>query len=437
MTLFAYPEDHGDFAQAQRRCVGIGKCRQSSGGVMCPSYQATRDELHSTRGRAHLLWEMLEGDVVTDGWRSTEVRDALDLCLSCKGCLSDCPVNVDMATYKAEFTHHHYAGRPWARPLSHWSMGWLPLWSRVAARAPKTANRLARGRLVKRLGGIAPEREIPPFAEQTFAAWFAGRPAPKGDGDTVLLWPDSFTNHLAPQVGRAAVAVLEAAGYRVVLPDGPVCCGLTWISTGQLGTARTQLRRSLTRLAPHLDAGTPIVGLEPSCTAVLRRDAADLLPDDPRAARLAEQTQTFAEFVVASGWRPPTLDIRALVQTHCHQHAVLGFDADRALLAAAGVDRRAAGLRMLWAGRQFRLRAGPLRGVPAGGGAGAAAGGARGRSRHRRGGRRVQLPHPDRARHPAAGRAPGRVVGPRPLSLAAPHAGSASPGHRPPVFCQP
>ncbi|MCF6385488.1 FAD-binding oxidoreductase [Mycobacterium sp. MBM] len=337
LTLFAYPDDHGDFAQAQRRCVGIGKCRQASGGVMCPSYQATREEQHSTRGRAHLLWEMLQGDVVTDGWRSTEVRDALDLCLSCKGCLSDCPVNVDMATYKAEFTHHHYAGRPWARPLSHWSMGWLPLWSRAAAKAPMLANRLARGPLVKRLGGIADEREIPRFAEQTFTSWFAGRPVHDGPKGQVLLWPDSFTNHLAPQVGQAAVAVLEAAGYQVVLPARPVCCGLTWISTGQLTAAKRRLTSSLTTLAPHLDAGTPIVGLEPSCTAVLRRDAHELLPEHPRAAQAADSTHTFAEFVLASGWQPPQLDAQALVQTHCHQHAVLGFDADRALMAKAGI----------------------------------------------------------------------------------------------------
>ncbi|WP_374157629.1 FAD-binding and (Fe-S)-binding domain-containing protein [Mycobacterium sp. G7A2] len=337
LTLFAYPDDNGNFAQAQRRCVGIGKCRQASGGVMCPSYQATREEQHSTRGRAHLLWEMLQGDVVTDGWRSTEVRDALDLCLSCKGCLSDCPVNVDMATYKAEFTHHHYQGRPWARPLSHWSMGWLPLWSRVAAKAPKIANRLARGPLVKRLGGIAEEREIPQFAEQTFTSWFADRPVTAGPKGQVLLWPDSFTNHLAPQVGQAAVAVLEAAGYQVVLPERPVCCGLTWISTGQLNAAKRRLTASLTALAPHLAAGTPIVGLEPSCTAVLRRDAHELLPDDPRAAQAAETTHTFAEFVLASGWQPPQLGAQALVQTHCHQHAVLGFDADRTLMTKAGI----------------------------------------------------------------------------------------------------
>ncbi|TDO43297.1 FAD/FMN-containing dehydrogenase [Kribbella sp. VKM Ac-2527] len=339
LTVFAYADDNHDFAQAQRRCAGIGKCRQSSGGVMCPSYQVTREELHSTRGRAHLLWEMLEGELVTDGWRSTEVRDALDLCLSCKGCLSDCPVNVDMATYKSEFTHHHYARRPWARPMSHWSMGWLPLWSRIASRAPRLVNRLARLSLVKRLGGIAPEREIPAFAEQTFTSWFVarGKQAEGGRGK-VVLWPDTLTDHLAPEIGRAAVEVLEAAGYEVVLPDKPVCCGLTWISTGQLGMAKRVLRRSLANLAPHLAAGTPIVGLEPSCTAALRHDALDLLPGDNLAAAAAGSTYTFAEFVQRSGWQPPNVGGEALVQTHCHQHAVLGFDADRSVMAAAGIE---------------------------------------------------------------------------------------------------
>jgi FAD/FMN-containing dehydrogenase/Fe-S oxidoreductase len=347
LTVFSYENDNHDFAQAQRRCVGIGKCRQSSGGVMCPSYQVTREELHSTRGRAHLLWEMLQGEVVTEGWRSTEVRDALDLCLSCKGCLSDCPVNVDMATYKAEFTHHHYARRPWARPLSHWSMGWLPLWSRLASRAPRQANRFARLKLVKQLGGIAPEREVPVFATQTFTDWFVARgkrgqrergvdPAGAG-GRKVVLWPDTFTNHLSPEVGRAAVEVLEAAGFEVVLPDKPVCCGLTWISTGQLGIAQRVIERSLAILAPHLAAGTPIVGLEPSCTAALRQDAPDLLAHNPLAAAAAASTYTFAEFLTKEGWEPPQVGGDALVQTHCHQHAVLGFDADRALMAAAGI----------------------------------------------------------------------------------------------------
>ncbi|WP_327633794.1 FAD-binding oxidoreductase [Kribbella sp. NBC_00482] len=339
LTIFAYPDDEHDFAQAQRRCVGIGKCRQSSGSVMCPSYQVTRDEVHSTRGRAHLLWEMLQGDLITDGWRSTEVRDGLDLCLSCKGCLSDCPVNVDVATYKAEFTHHHYARRPWARPLSHWSMGWLPLWSRLASRAPGFANRFAGLQLTKRLGGIAAEREVPPFAAETFTHWFTHRNSPgAGDGRQVVLWPDTFTNYLAPEIGRAAVAVLEAAGYEVVLPAKPVCCGLTWISTGQLTTARRVLNRSLRVLAPHLQAGTPIVGLEPSCTAAFRHDAPALLADNPLAASAAANTRTFSELLAESGWQPPYVGGAAYVQPHCHQHAVLGFDADRKLMAAACIE---------------------------------------------------------------------------------------------------
>ncbi|TWD83345.1 FAD/FMN-containing dehydrogenase [Kribbella amoyensis] len=362
LTVFAYADDNHDFAQAQRRCVGIGKCRQTSGGVMCPSYQVTREELHSTRGRAHLLWEMLEGDLVTDGWRSTEVRDALDLCLSCKGCQSDCPVNVDMATYKAEFTHHHYARRPWARPLSHWSMGWLPVWSRIASRAPRIVNKVTKSALVKRLGGIAEQREVPAFAEQSFTDWFvargnsqpsqdamAGRRGAEGQGGEVpggevgggkgrvVLWPDTFTNYLAPEIGRAAVEVLEAAGYEVVLPEKPVCCGLTWVSTGQLGMAKTVMERSLRALAPHLAAGTPIVGLEPSCTAALRQDAPELLEGSKLAVAAAASTYTFAEFLDQAEWKPPQVGGEALVQTHCHQHAVLGFDADRSVMAAAGI----------------------------------------------------------------------------------------------------
>ncbi|GAA3088386.1 FAD-binding and (Fe-S)-binding domain-containing protein [Kribbella aluminosa] len=338
LTIFSYPDDGHDFAQAQRRCVGIGKCRQTTGSVMCPSYQVTREELHSTRGRAHLLWEMLQGDLIADGWRSTEVRDGLDLCLSCKGCLSDCPVNVDIATYKAEFTHHHYARRPWARPLSHWSMGWLPLWSRLASRAPKLANRFAALPLTKRLGGIAAEQDVPGFASQPFTQWFkGGRRTPGDAGRQVVLWPDTFTNYLAPEIGRSAVAVLEAAGFEVVLPDKPVCCGLTWISTGQLTTARRVLNRSLAVLAPYLTAGTPIVGLEPSCTAAIRHDAAALV-DNPLVGLATANIQTFSEFLVDSGWAPPQVGGEAFVQPHCHQHAVLGFDADRKLMAAAGID---------------------------------------------------------------------------------------------------
>ncbi|MFG1685678.1 FAD-binding and (Fe-S)-binding domain-containing protein [Nonomuraea sp. NPDC049269] len=350
LTVFAYPQDAGSFAQAQRRCVGVGKCRESSGGVMCPSYQVTREEQHSTRGRAHLLWEMLRGEVITDGWRSTEVRDALDLCLSCKGCLSDCPVNVDMATYKAEFQYHHYRHR--LRPLSHYSMGWLPLWSRLAGRMPRVVNRVTSSGLaglLKRIGGIAPERAIPRFADQPLTAWFRQRSRPAGASSSsgtrgkVVLWPDSFTTYLSPEVGRAAVRVLEAAGFEVVLPRGQVCCGLTWISTGQLGVAKRVLRHSLGLLDDYLRAGVPVVGLEPSCTAVFRHEAVDLLPGDERAERAKRLTHTLAELLAAYApdWRPPDVGGKALVQRHCHQHSVMGFEADSALMRAAGIDAEA------------------------------------------------------------------------------------------------
>lgn len=343
-TLFSYPSDGGSFATAQRRCVGVGKCRQSHGGVMCPSFQVTGAEEHSTRGRAHLLWEMLEGEVITDGWRSTEVRDALDLCLSCKGCLADCPVDVDIATYKAEFTHHHYARRPWARPRSHFSMGWLPAMARLAAPAAGLVNAVTASPLapvLKWLGGIAPQRQIPAFAPRTFRSWFAGhRPSGSGAAGPVLIWPDTFTNYFAPEIGRAAVAVLEDAGFTPHLPDGAVCCGLTWISTGQLGTAKRVLRRSMGVLAPALRTGMPIVGLEPSCTAALRHDVPDLLGGDELAARARDQTRTLAGLLAerAPQWQPPQVGGSALAQVHCHQHSVLGFDEDEALLRAAGIE---------------------------------------------------------------------------------------------------
>jgi Fe-S oxidoreductase len=336
-AAFAYPHDGGDFAQAVRRCVGVGKCRNHTGSVMCPSFQVTGQEQHSTRGRARLLYEMLVGEVITDGWRSTEVRDALDLCLSCKGCLSDCPVNVDMATYKAEFLHHHYKRR--LRPASHYSMGWLPLWLRLASRMPSVANRALSSsllsRLVKRLGGIAAERELPVVAGETFTRWL--RRTARGDGRPVVLWPDTFTTYFAPSVGVAAVRVLRAAGFEPVLPDGSVCCGLTWVSTGQLSVARRVMRRSLRALAPH--AGTPVVGLEPSCLSALKHDLPALV-DDPRATALAENSFTLAGFLAtyAPQWTPPVVPRAAIAQVHCHQHATLGYAPETELLARAGVD---------------------------------------------------------------------------------------------------
>ncbi|MTD52743.1 FAD-binding and (Fe-S)-binding domain-containing protein [Amycolatopsis pithecellobii] len=336
-VMLGYPHDHGNFGEAMRRCVGVGKCRNTDGGgVMCPSYRATREEKHSTRGRAHLLAEMINGELITDGWRSEEVRDALDLCLSCKGCLSDCPVDVDMATYKAEFQYHHYRGR--LRPLSHYSMGWLPLWLRFSALAPRLANAALRrpriAALVKRLGGIAAERELPTFARKPYTR---SRKRNSRGGKPVVLWPDTFNNYLTPQVLHAATEVLEAAGYRVVVPEENVCCGLTWVSTGQLGAAKRVLARTLSVLKPYLDAGYEVVGLEPSCTALFRGDLGHLMPGDETASLLAQRTRTFAELLADAELPLRDLDIDAITQVHCHQHAELGFAADERLMAGAGI----------------------------------------------------------------------------------------------------
>ncbi|MEN8649302.1 FAD-binding and (Fe-S)-binding domain-containing protein [Streptomyces sp. 21So2-11] len=379
-VAFAYPHDGGDFSAAVRRCVGVAKCRTETAtgtAVMCPSFRATGDEQHSTRGRARLLHEMLAGEVVTDGWRSTEVRDALDLCLSCKGCRTDCPVGVDMATYKAEFLHHHYKGR--LRPAAHYAMGRLPQWLRLLSRLrlARAANTAARVRplaaLAKRLGGIAPERSIPRLATETFSGWWhrRGGQLHVGDGPTVVVWPDTFTNHLSPSVGQAAVRVLEAAGLRTVLPpaiivpvpdegDGEVarqgarvfsarrrgvCCGLTYVSTGQLDRAREVMRRTLDLMTPLLTGGARVVVLEPSCAAALKSDLPELLPDDPRAAALASSVRTFAEAIeeCAPHWQPPRIDRPAVGQTHCHQHAILGDAAERRLRERAGLTGELSG----------------------------------------------------------------------------------------------
>ena len=342
---FAYPHDGGDLSTAVHRCVGVGKCRADSGAVMCPSYLATRDEKDSTRGRARVLQEMANGTLV-NGFGAAEVAESLDLCLSCKGCSSDCPAGVDMATYKAEVLYQRYRRRP--RPPAHYSLGWLPRWARLAARAPGLANAVLRtpalAGLAKRAGGIDVRRPLPRFAAQTFRAWFAGR-AGKKAGTPVLLWVDTFTDYFTPEVGQAAVRVLEAAGYAVDITAQPVCCGLTWISTGQLDGARRQLRRSLDALDAALKAGTAIVGLEPSCTAVLRGDITELLPADPRARQVRAAARTLAELLAGDAqWAPPDLSgVRAVAQPHCHHHAVMGWHTDSALLARAGAEVTAVG----------------------------------------------------------------------------------------------
>ncbi|MEV4015024.1 FAD-linked oxidase C-terminal domain-containing protein [Nonomuraea angiospora] len=332
----AYRHDGGDFGQAVHRCTGVGKCRAdntAAGGVMCPSYLATREEKDSTRGRARVLQEMINGSDVTGGWRSPEVHEALDLCLSCKGCASDCPTGIDMAAYKSEVLHQSYKGR--VRPLTHYSLGRLPRWARLASRMPRAVNALMRVPGLPALAGVDRRRGLPEFARETFRAWFERRrPA---EGRPVMLFVDTFTDHFAPEIGRATVKVLEAAGYRPRISERRQCCALTWISTGQLDAARAILGRTVAGLAEAAGQSVPIVGMEPSCTAVLRSDALELL-DEAVAGPVARMTRTLAELLSATpGWRPPALDgLTVVAQPHCHHHAVMGWEQDLRLLREAG-----------------------------------------------------------------------------------------------------
>jgi FAD/FMN-containing dehydrogenase/Fe-S oxidoreductase len=341
---FLYEHDDGDFSQAVHRCTGVGKCTADTrltGGVMCPSYAATREEKDSTRGRARALQEMLNSASPVRDWRAPEVHDALNLCLACKGCASDCPTGTDMATYKAEVLHQTYRRR--LRPVTHYSLGWLPRWARLAQPVARLVNRLMRLRPLRRLAlaaaGVDQRRSLPDFAEESFTAWFRRSAATRRtDGDPVVLFVDSFTEYFAPEVGQALVRVVEDAGYRPQLPDRRVCCGLTWISTGQLDGARRLLGNTVATLHPAAAAGVPVVGVEPSCTAVLRSDAVELL-GTPEARAVAGAVVTLAELLRRTPvWSPPAVGGRAVVQPHCHHHAVLGFDADRELLGRAGVE---------------------------------------------------------------------------------------------------
>ncbi len=354
-THFTFPEEEGGgFARAAARCVGVGKCRRESGGVMCPSYMVTHEEKDSTRGRARLLFEMLEQDEIgRKGWRDAAVLDALDLCLSCKGCKSDCPVNVDMATYKAEFLSHYYEKR--IRPRSAYAIGLITWWSRIGSHVPRIANATLRskrlGGLLKRLGGIAPEREAPEFATRTFTRWFQRRSEREGAGrfgtraagpdrPAVILWPDTFNNHFHPDTLTAGVKVLETAGFAVVIPPRPLCCGRPLYDFGMLTTAKKLLTQIMDTLRPAIRRGIPIVGLEPSCVAVFRDELQNLFPQDQDAQRLSQQTHLLTEFLekYAKGFRPPTLDRKVVVQRHCHHQAVMGFDADHTWLEKLGLD---------------------------------------------------------------------------------------------------
>ena len=343
-TYFHFGGDGFSFAKAMERCVGVGKCRRDAAGTMCPSYHATRDEMHTTRGRARLLFEMLRGDVLTDGWRSKPVKEALHLCLACKGCKGECPVHVDMATYKAEFLAHYYEGWWRFRPLHAYVFGYIHRWSRLASISPRLANFFSQTRgfsdVMKWIVGIAPERRMPAFAEENFKSWFAKREVRNKSKPPVILWPDTFNTYFHPQNAQAAVTVLEDAGYRVEVPRQNMCCGRPFYDFGLLKPAKEYLENILQVMAPEIEAGVPMVVLEPSCCSVFRDELLNLLPHHENAKRLRSQTYTLAEFLTkkVKNYRAPILREKAVLHGHCHHKSLLKMNADHDLLRRMGLD---------------------------------------------------------------------------------------------------
>lgn len=340
-TWFQFPGDQGSFSEATTRCVGVGACRKQDHGTMCPSYMATREEKYSTRGRAHLLWELMQGDVLSDGFRNDEVKEALDLCLSCKACKTECPVNVDIATWKSEFLAHHYDGR--FHPLHHYAFGFMDRWARIASTAPSLANLPLKiplvNTLIKSVMGIAPKRELPRFTANSFRKNF--RPASKNRASEVLLWPDTWNNYFLPASLNSASTVLDDAGFTVTTPKRHLCCGRPLYDFGFLDQAKDYLQTILNELGPQIDAGIPVVMLEPSCASVFRDELLNFFPNNDRAKRLAEQTFMLSSFLKANAatWTPPRLDGRKLVvHGHCHQKSVLSMDDEISLLRATGAD---------------------------------------------------------------------------------------------------
>lgn len=341
-THFSFIEDRGSLSQATLRCIGVGKCRRVEGGTMCPSFMVTREEKDSTRGRARLLFEMLQGNPLHGGWRSEAVKDALDLCLACKGCKGECPVNVDMATYKAEFLSHYYKGR--LRPITGYSMGLISWWVRPAALMPGLVNFFTQTPLLRNvakfLGGFAPERRIPAFAPQTFKQWFHQREPHNVGKPKVILWPDTFNDHFHPETAIAAVEVLEAAGYQVEVPEQALCCGRPLYDYGMLDLAKHFLWQILVTLREQIREGIPVVGLEPSCVAVFRDELLNLYPNDEDAQRLSQQCFLLSEFLEkkATHFQVPQLHRKALVHGHCHHKAIMKIVDEENVLKKMGLD---------------------------------------------------------------------------------------------------
>ncbi len=353
-THFKFLGDDGSFANAAARCIGVGACRKLDSGSMCPSYMATLEEEHSTRGRAHMLFEMLQGEVIDGGWNNEEVKKSLDLCLSCKACKTECPANVDLASYKAEFLSHYYEGK--FRPLNAYAFGMIDRWASLAAIAPRMANGLSNApgvnQLLRKALGLAPQREIPRFADENFQHWARTRSVPDcgehetqagnvpaSDGREVILWADTFNNYFRPGTSQAAWEVLTAAGFHVRVPQKHFCCGRPLYDFGMLDRAKNYLQRILNVLGPQIDSGLPIVVLEPSCASVFRDELTNLFPDDARADRLRRQTFLLSEFLAkAPGYQPPRLSGKVLLHGHCHHKSLMKMNDEEELLRKMGIE---------------------------------------------------------------------------------------------------
>lgn len=342
-TKFSYPEDNNSFAYAMERCVGVGKCRKTDTGTMCPSYMVTKEEKHSTRGRSRLLFEMVQGQVIgKKGWKDKNVHEALSLCLACKACKSECPVNVDMATYKAEFRYHYYKNR--LKPATAYSMGLIDMWARVASKIPGIANFFTQtppfSTIIKKLAGIASKRQMPKFAKKTFRQHFFSKKRYATDKPKVILWADTFNNYLLPQTAIAAVEVLEYAGYEVMVPAKHLCCGRPLYDFGMLKRAKSYLQEILDFLAPEIEAGIPIVGLEPSCVSVFKEEMLNFFPGHENARRLAANITMLSEFLAKEGLedKMPKLKAKAKLHQHCHHKSVLNNEGELKLMQNIGLD---------------------------------------------------------------------------------------------------
>ena len=354
-THFQFPEDDGSFSKAALRCIGLGACRKSDSGAMCPSYMVTLEEEHSTRGRAHILFEMLQGEVVQGGWEDERVKKALDLCLSCKACKSECPANVDIATYKAEFLSHYYESK--RRPLHAYAFGLIDQWAQWGSHAPRIANFFSHTpglvHLVRKMSRLAPERQLPRLAHVSFQKWARRNRVPGLEEEIkresqpatyksreVILWADTFNNYFHPETARAALEVLRDAGFKARVSRQHLCCGRPLYDFGMLDTAKTYLRRILQILGDQIDAGLPIVVLEPSCASVFRDELRNLFPTDVRASRLRTQVFLLSEFLQhhAPDYQPPRLSRKVFLHGHCHQKALMKMSHEEALLQKMGAD---------------------------------------------------------------------------------------------------